>query len=67
MRIKRKEIKSYITESLIQAVGIWRRVKNYGWPQGKGYLAEPQAVVAIVELFDTEKANFAAWEKKNNG
>lgn len=46
---------------------MWHRISAYGWPQGKGYLAEPEFVRSIVELFDREKAGYIAWEKKNNG
>ena len=66
-RIKRKEITSYITDDLLDAVELWRRIKSYGWPQGKGYLAEPRAIFSVVALFDAEKANFAAWERERNG
>ena len=67
IRIKRKEIKSYITDELCQAVQTWRHIKQYGWPQGKGYLAEPRAVLSIVELFDREKTEYLAWMKNNGG
>lgn len=67
IRIKRKEIQAYITDELIQAVALWRRVKQYGWPQGKGYLAEPRAVFEVVELFDAAKNSYNAWEKERNG
>lgn len=45
---------------------IWRRVKDYGWPQGKGYLSEPEAVRAVVELLDAERSSYLAWERNRN-
>lgn len=65
IRIKRGEIKSYITDGLLSLVALWQRIKRYGWPQGKGYLAEPRFVLSIVELFDSEKSNFLEWKKRN--
>lgn len=65
IRIKRKEISSYITRELTAYIQMWHRVKAYGWPQGRGYLAEPEAVRLIVELFDQEKNNFSSWESNN--
>lgn len=65
--IRRKDFSKYITDELLSLIEMWHRIKAYGWPQGKGYLAEPEAVRVIVELFDAEKASFLAWEKKNNG
>lgn len=67
MKLKRKEFSSYITDELSSLVQMWHRISAYGWPQGKGYLAEPEAVREVVELFDREKANFLAWEKRKNG
>lgn len=66
MKLKRKEFSSYITDELSSLVQMWHRISAYGWPQGKGYLAEPEAVREVVELFDREKANFLAWEKRKN-
>ncbi|MCQ2585624.1 MAG: hypothetical protein MJ185_08530 [Treponema sp.] len=54
-----------MTEELLSLIQMWHRIKKYGWPQNKGYLAEPQAVRVIVELFDGEKETFLAWEKNN--
>lgn len=65
IRIKRKEINSYITDDLLTATQTWRRIKRYGWPQGKGYLAEPRGLFSVVELFDREKENYLAWKKEN--
>lgn len=65
IRIKRKEINSYITDDLLTATQTWRRIKRYGWPQGKGYLVEPRGLFGIVELFDREKENYLAWKKEN--
>lgn len=67
MKLKRKEFSKYITDELSSLVQMWHRICAYGWPQGKGYLAEPEAVREVVELFDREKANFLAWEKRNGG
>lgn len=67
MKLKRKEFSSYITDELSSLVQMWHRICAYGWPQGKGYLAEPEAVREVVELFDREKANFLVWEKRNGG
>lgn len=63
--VRRKDFSNYITDELLSLIEMWHRIKAYGWPQGKGYLAEPEAVRVIVELFDAEKANFLAWEKNN--
>jgi ubiquinone biosynthesis protein COQ9 len=67
MRIKRKDLSNYITEELTSLIQMWHRITAYGWPQGKGYLAEPEGVREIVELFDREKANYLLWEKAQNG
>ena len=68
IRIKRREIESYITNDFLKAFQAYKRVKQYGWPQGKGYLAEPRTLFSIVELFDSEKSNYSEWEKeKKNG
>ena len=64
IRIKRKDFEKYITDDLYEYIQMWHRICSYGWPQGKGYLAEPESVRVIVELFDQEKANFLAWEKQ---
>ncbi|MBR5965351.1 MAG: hypothetical protein IK015_04485 [Treponema sp.] len=55
-----------MTEELAAAMRIWRRVKDYGWPQGKGYLSEPEAVRAVVELLDAERSSYLAWERNRN-
>ncbi|MDE5899169.1 MAG: hypothetical protein K2H09_07920 [Treponemataceae bacterium] len=44
---------------------MWLRIKRYGWPQGRGYLAEPEAVRMIVQLFDREQEAFRQWEKRH--
>ncbi len=67
IRIKRKEIKNYITDEFFTLVQTYKRIKQYGWPQGKGYLAEPRTLFAVVELFDREKAKYLAWMKNNGG
>lgn len=67
IRIKRKDFNRYITEEFLTAIGTWRRIKNYGWPQGRGYLAEPRTVLEMVELFDREKANYSAWKERSDG
>lgn len=67
IRIKRKEIKNYITDEFLTLVQTYNRIKKYGWPQGKGYLAEPRALFAVVELFDSEKSNRQRQEKEKNG
>ncbi len=66
-RIQRKDFSKYITEELSALIQMWHRISAYGWPQGKGYLAEPEAVREVVELFDKEKARYLTWEKKRNG
>lgn len=63
--VRRKDFSKYITDELLSLIEMWHRIKAYGWPQGKGYLTEPETVRVIVELFDTAKANFLAWEKNN--
>lgn len=63
--VRRKDFSKYITDELLSLIEMWHRIKAYGWPQGKGYLTEPEAVRVIVELFDTEKANYLAWEENN--
>ena len=67
MRLKRKEFSQYITNELTELIQMWHRICAYGWPQGKGYLAEPEFVRSVVELFDKEKAGFLAWEKGRGG
>ena len=67
IRLQRKEFKNYITDELSSLIEMWHRIKAYGWPQGKGYLAEPSAVVAVVRLFDTESQTFRGWENRKNG
>ena len=67
MKLKRKEFSKYITDELSSLVQMWHRICAYGWPQGKGYLAEPEAVREVVELFDREKANYLSWENRNGG
>lgn len=66
IRIKRGNFKKYVTEELGALFQIWRRVKAYGWPQGKGWLAEPEAVRVAVELLDAERETWLAWEKERN-
>ena len=67
IRIQRKDFSKYITEELTSLIQMWHRICAYGWPQGKGYLAEPDAVRTVVELFDREKANYLSWERANGG
>lgn len=43
---------------------MWKRIKKYGWPQGRGYLCEPRKVFEIVELFDNENDSFIAFQKR---
>lgn len=66
-RIKRRDIQSYITDDFLTVFQTYGRIKNYGWPQGCGYLAEPRAVFDIVELFDREKAAYLKWKKDDGG
>lgn len=63
IRIRRKDIPQYMTNDLFAAVDLWRKIKDYGWPQGRGYLSEPRALMKLVQLFDTEKANYYAFKK----
>lgn len=67
IRIQRKDFSDYITEELLSYLQMWHRIKQYGWPQNRGYLAEPETVRLVVELFDAEKETFLAWKEKNNG
>ena len=62
--IKREEFQNYITEELCQYFLMWKRIKKYGWPQGRGYLCEPRKVFEIVELFDNENDSFIAFQKR---
>ena len=55
IRIKRTDIQNFMTQDLYSAISTYNRIKQYGWPQGKGYLDEPVLVFEIVELFDAEK------------
>lgn len=64
IRVRRGDFGKYITDDLAAAVRTWRKIKRYGWPQGKGYLSEPAAVVEIVELFDAESENFRMFREK---
>ena len=62
--IKRKDIASYMTKEFFALVDTYARIKQYGWPQGKGSLAEPRALLELVTLFDDEKAHFKAFAEK---
>ncbi len=64
IRIKRKDIHTYMTDDLFRAVELYARIKRYGWPQGRGYLAEPRAVFSLVTLFDGEKDNYQSFTRK---
>ena len=64
IRIKRKDIASYMTQEFFTLVDTYSRIKQYGWPQGKGYLAEARMLLELVTLFDDEKAHFKAFAEK---
>lgn len=63
-RIRRKDIPSYINNDLSLAVAAYNRTKQYGWPQGRGYLAEPRAFFELIQLFDAEKCCHADYKNK---
>ncbi len=63
IRIRRGDFAKYVTGELGQLCSMWKRIKNYGLPQGRGYLAEPRFVMDVVRLFDCEVETYRRWRE----
>jgi len=53
--IPRREIKTYLTDDFWKAFLLWRNYCRYGLPSGKGWAAEPAAIIDLFNLFDDAK------------
>lgn len=52
--IARKDIKNYITDDFLANFLMWKRCKNWGLPENKGWLDMPAKLMNAFDVFDLE-------------
>lgn len=51
-KIKRKDIKSYLTPEFYQAYNTWQRIREFGLPHGKGWQNECETIIKMTEILN---------------
>lgn len=51
-RIKRKDIKSYLTPEFHQAYNTWQRIREFGLPHGTGWQNECETIMRLTEILN---------------
>ena len=51
-KIKRKDIKTYLTPEFYAAYTTWQRIREFGLPHGKGWQNECETIMKMTEIFN---------------
>ncbi len=51
-KLKRKDIKTYLTPEFYQAYNTWQRIREFGLPHGKGWQNECETIMKMTEIFN---------------
>lgn len=65
----RGEIPTYFTDSFWESVLLWRNWRNFGLPNGGGWLHERPEVIQVITIIDEERIMYEQREaeERRNG
>lgn len=55
-KIKRKDIKSYLTPEFHAACSTWQRIRQFGLPHGGGWQDECETIICMTEILEAALA-----------
>lgn len=65
--MKRGDIPRYLSGEFWEAYKIWKYFRRFGLPNGQGWTNEPDEVLRIIDLFETEYELFIAEKRERPG
>ena len=63
-KIKRKDIRSYLTPEFHAAYNTWQRIRAYGLPHGEGWQNECETIIYMTEILDQALAECQQEERE---
>ena len=61
----RRDVPNYLTPLFYDAYQVWTRYTRFGLPNGRGWRQEREIVIRVIEIFETEKAEWLEKQGKH--